>query len=86
MDTEYGNPINLPNRKWIISVDKADADDKLGIHVVKVDENNSILSVDVAKISSGLSVEDFIKYLQDEGIAILENHKKNLKIYSTTQD
>lgn len=45
---------NLPNIKWQIGIDKAEEADKLGIRIVEIDSNNTLLEINLKDIPKGM--------------------------------
>ena len=63
----------LPNIKWHLGADvnKEDAD-KMGISLIDVDNNNTLLCIDTSELPYGFSVQEFIEWIEKEGIVVKE--------------
>ena len=70
-------PAHLSNIKWSVDLAKADEHDITGLSLIEVDSNNVLLSMNLRDIPDGWSIEDFLKYIQEEGIAIVNKSKED---------
>ena len=59
-------PAKLPNIKWQIL--KAGAANILGIKLIDIDENNTLLAIELDKIPPGCSITKYLEEIMETGI------------------
>lgn len=69
------NEIDVDDRfRWVI-LDK-DRADKFNISLIKLDDDKTLLSIDIAFIPQYMSILEYIEWIQDTGIVLNLSLKK----------